>query len=285
MSHQILRTFHSTCMVNDYDATVAALQRFAGLCPLEYSAQEAFGRRGGCCWIGDGIIEIGEPIVEGHSVQRFVRKLGAGMHSYALHVADLDATLEHFAAGGVTLGIRPVPIVSFTDPRSTGGLLFEWSGTALTQDPRVTAKAPPDPPAPPLLDARTHAFVGAVLPDPIAWAETFGELLGFRETFRDTNAPLGEPVVGLAVPEDCTIAMYRLPGVESKALWGQDHPQARVHVLGLGVPNLDDAAKALAGAGVHIVRRTDKTIVVDPNAIGEVPLVLVEELLPGDPRR
>ena len=163
--------------------------------------------------------------------------------------------------------------------------MFEWSGTALTQDPRVTATAPPEPPAPPLLDARTHAFVGAVLPDPIAWAETFGELLGFRETFRDVDAPLGEPVVGLAVPEDCTIALYRLPSGESKTLWGQDHPQARMHVLGLGVPSLDDAAKALADAAVNIVRRTDNAIVVNPTAIGEVPLVLVEELLPGDPRR
>jgi hypothetical protein len=284
MSHKILGTFHSTCMVNDYDATVAALQRFTGMCPLEYSALEMFGRRGGCSWIGDGLLEVGEPIVEGHSVERFVRKFGPGMHSYALHVADLDSTIEHLAASGVTASFRPNSIIAFTDPRTTGGLLFQWSATALSQDPRVTKTVPPVPPAPPLLDARSQAFVGAVLPDPIAWAETFGELLGFRETFRDADAPLGEPMIGLAVPEDCMIALYRLPGDESESLWGQRHRDARMHVLGLGVPSLDEAAKVLADASVDIVRRTDNAIVVNPMAIGEVPLVLVEDLLPGDPR-
>ncbi len=282
--HQVLRTFHSTCMVGDYDATVADLARFAGLCPLEYSEREDIGRRGGCTWIGDDMLEVAQPIVSGHAAERFLLKFGPGMHSYALHVADLDASLEHFAVSGVTLGVRPRPTFCFTDPRTTGGLLFEWSSATVEEDPRIDAPMPA-PPAPPLLDVRTHAFVGAVVPDPIGWADTFGALFGFKEAFRHAEAPLGEPVVGLAVPEDCTIALYRLPGGESRALWGQDHTRSRMHVLGLGVGSLDDAAKVLADVGIDTVRRTDRAIVVDPAAIGKVPLVLVEELLPGDPRR
>ncbi|MBW8826997.1 MAG: hypothetical protein JF603_11725, partial [Acidobacteria bacterium] len=57
------------------------------------------------------------------------------------------------------------------------------------------------------------------------------------------------------------------------------------HVLGLGVPSLDDAAKQLATAGVSIIRRTDDAIVLDPAAGATVGVVLVEDLLTGDPRR
>jgi hypothetical protein len=56
-------------------------------------------------------------------------------------------------------------------------------------------------------------------------------------------------------------------------------------VLGLGVPDLAEASTALAGAGVSVLRRTDTALVVDPAATGEVPIVLVETLLPGDPRQ
>jgi hypothetical protein len=55
--------------------------------------------------------------------------------------------------------------------------------------------------------------------------------------------------------------------------------------LGLGVPDLEEAASALAAADISLIRRGDDCLVVDPSSTGEVPLVLVEDLLPGDPRR
>src|SRR6516162_10147770 len=94
-NHQLIRSFHSTCMVNDYDVTVATLGRVAGLRVLEYGEAEDIGRRGGMTWIGDNSLEVAQPIVDGHAAQRFLHRFGPGMHSYALQVTDLDATIAH----------------------------------------------------------------------------------------------------------------------------------------------------------------------------------------------
>ncbi len=283
--HEVVRTFHTTAIVPDYDAVVAALGKLADLRVFEYSESQNIGRRGGMTWLGDNSIEIGEPIVPGHASERFVERFGGGMHSYAFEVTNLDATLEHFAASGVTVGVRPSNDFCFTDPRTTGGLLFEWAVIHQPEDPRFGAPMPAAS-YEPILDVRQHAFAGAVVPDPVQWADTFGQLFGLTETFRNPNAAVGEPVVGLTTP-DCTIALYRVPGdaSESEALWGDNHFRARFHVLGLGVPSLDDAAKQLATAGVSIIRRTDDAIVLDPAAGATVGVVLVEDLLTGDPRR
>jgi hypothetical protein len=234
-------------------------------------------------WIGDNSIEVAQPIVAGHAAHRFLLRFGPGMHSYALQVGDLDATITHLGAGGVTVGVRPAMGFCFTDPRTTGGLLFEWSNFTVKEDPRLGGPVPPMR-TKALLDIETHAFVGAVVSEPEAWAEKFGPLFGLRESFRQSGRGPGEPAVGLAAP-DCTLALYPLQVEESSALWGVTHTRARIHVLGLGVPDLADAVSALGEAGIRMLRRTESAIVVDPAATGEVPLVLVDELLPGDPRR
>lgn len=280
--HELVRTFHSTCMVGDYDATTSSLARLVGLRILEYSENETIGRRGGMTWIGDNSLEVAQPIVDGHAAQKFLDRFGPGMHSYAIQVVDLDATIAHFAAGGVDVGVRPASGFCFTDPRTTGGLLFEWSNFTVDEDPRLGAALPPLP-AEPVLDVRSHAFVGAVVPDPLEWAERFAGLLGLAQAFHRPDAPPGSPIVGLATP-DCLLALYPLPGEDGRRLWGQDHPRARCHVLGLGVPDLLVAEGALGVAGCGLVRRDDHQLVVDPAVSGGVPLVIVERPLPGDPR-
>jgi hypothetical protein len=282
-AHQLVRTFHSTCMISDYDATVSSLARVAGLRVLEYSEAEYIGRRGGMTWIGDNSMEVAQPIVAGHAAERFLLRFGPGMHSYALQVSNLDSTISHLESNGVKVGVRPAPGFCFTDPRTTGGLLFEWSDFTVDEDPRVGAPTPPYD-GEPLLDVQTHAFVGAVIPSPLAWADSYGEMFGLTEAFRTPNAAPGEPVVGLAAP-DCVLALYPMPEGKSLSLWGSEHPRARCHVLGLGVPSVDEAAQTLAASGIRVVRRTATSVVVDPAATGEVPLVLIDELLPGDPRR
>ncbi len=281
--HELIRTFHSTCMVSDYEATTTALARVAGLRILEYSENELIGRRGGMTWIGDNSIEVAQPIVEGHAAQRFLTRFGPGMHSYALQVRDLDSTIVHLGKEGVTVGVRPAPGFCFTDPRTTGGLLFEWSEFTVDEDPRIGAALPPYT-TEPILPVEAHAFVGAVVTDPLAWAETYGPLLGLVEAFRHPAAPVGDPVVGLAAP-DCVLALYNLPGSAGNELWGCAHPRPRCHVLGLLVRDLDEAQTSLARAGIALIRRDDHQLVPDPRCTGEVPLVIVGGLLPGDPRR
>jgi hypothetical protein len=281
--HQLVRTFHSTCIVSDYERTVDALAALGGLRVLEYSALELVGRRGGMTWIGDGSIEVGQPIVADHAAQRFVDRFGGGMHSLAFQVAHLDATLDHLGSAGVAVGTRPLDWFCFTDPRTTGGLLFEWSQRTVPEDPRTGAGEPPFT-VEPLVDVRTQAFAGAVVPDPIEWAETYGEAFGLREAFRDTSAGLDHPVVGLAAP-DSMLALYRLPGEASASLWGAIHDRARFHVLGLGVDDLEATHEALLGAGIRVLWRDDRCVTVDPHGAGDVGVVFIEGLLPGDARR
>ncbi len=140
--HRLLRTFHATCMVSDYDVTVEMLGRIAGLRVLEYGEAEGIGRRGGMTWIGDNSLEVAQPIVDGHAAQRFLDRFGPGMHSYAFQVVDLDATIRHLVEGGVTVGVRPADGFCFTDPRTTGGLLFEWSDFTVKEDPRMRSGDP-----------------------------------------------------------------------------------------------------------------------------------------------
>jgi hypothetical protein len=282
-AHEIVRTFHSTCMVEDYDETVDALARLAGLRVLEYTENELIGRRGGMVWIGDNSIEVAQPIVADHATQKFIDRFGQGMHSYAFQVRDLTGTLEHLATGGVAVGVMPLDWFCFTDPRTTGGLLFEWSLHTVPEDPREGAEEPPYV-VEPLLDVRTHSFVGAVHPDPVGWAEAFGPLFGLTEISRDLDAPAGHPVVTLNAADDCVIALYALPGDASQALWGASHERARFHVLGLGVPDLGAARVALEGAGVRVLWHDDRFVAIDPADAGGLTVVLVEGGLPGDPK-
>ena len=269
-------------MVRDYDRTVDELAHLVGLRVLECSESELVGRKGGMTWIGDGSLEVAEPIVAGHAAQRFLDRFGPGMHSVAFQVRDLDATLERLASGGVRVGARPLDWFCFTDPRTTGGLLFEWSERTVPEDPRAGATEPAFV-VDPVLDVRANAFTGAVVPDPIAWAETFGQPFGLVETFRDVDAGPGRPVVGLAGP-DSTLALYALPGAASVGLWGASHDRPRVHVLGVGVPDLDAAHDALRAARVSVLWRDERFVVIDPSGAGDVTVAVVEGLLPGDRR-
>lgn len=282
MPHRVVRTFHSTCMVSSYDRTVAALARVAGLRVLEYSEAPQIGRRGGMAWIGDGSIEVAEPIVPGHAAARFLERFGPGMHSCAFQVDDLEATIEHLARGGVEVGVRPEAGFCFTDPRQSGGLLFEWSDFTVPEDPRLGVPEPPQQ-TEPVLDVLTHAFIGALVPEPNEWADTFGDLFGLVEAFRHSGAAPDQPVVGLAAP-DCILALFRLTPETSMQYWGAAHSRARCHVLGVGVPSLDAADRSLQEAGVPVRRRDDHAIFIDPQETGEVPLMVIEGLLDGDPR-
>ncbi len=94
--HHVRWLFHSTAMVADYDLAVRNLATLVGLTVLEYSesTEPGIGRRGGVAWAGDNAIEIGEPIGDGAAAQ-FVERFGGGMHSIALQVENLEATMAH----------------------------------------------------------------------------------------------------------------------------------------------------------------------------------------------
>ena len=283
--HHVRWLFHSTAMVADYDLAVRNLGTLVGLTVLEYgeSTEPGIGRRGGMAWAGDNATEIGQPIVEGAAAQ-FVSRFGGGLHSVALQVEDLEATMAHLEAHGVRVAARPRPEMCFTDPRDTGGVFLQWSTFELAVDPRFGGSRPL--PAPHVLAPATHhAFVGALVEDPGAWADRFARLFGTAVTFERADAPLGQPVAGVSLG-DCTLALYRRPATaaESLAQWGRPYERARTHLLALRVDDLGAAAQAMADAGVGAVRAEPGLFVLDPAVTGGVQVALTGELLPGDPR-
>lgn len=270
-------------MVSDYDEAVARLSALVGLDVLEYgeSDEPGIGRRGGMAWVGDNAIEIGQPITEGGASQ-FVARFGGGLHSVALQVEDLDATVEHLERLGVRIAARPRREMCFTDPRDTAGVFLQWSTFALDVDPRFGGAAPPPAPGA-LAPATHHAWVGAVVEQPRATAIRLAEVLGTTTTFDHPGAAPGHPIAGVSLG-DCTLALYSMPGADGLALWGRHYDRPRTHLLALRVEDLRFASATLTAAGVGSVRATHDLVVLDPAASGGVQTALTDSLLPGDPR-
>ena len=273
-------------MVADYERTRDALIRIAGLRVLEDSRLEdpAIGRRGGMAWLGDNVIEIGEPIVAGGAVDRFVQRFGSHMSSIAVQVADIDATVEFLAHHGVRVASRVDGHIVFTHPADTAGVVIEWFGAEEPLDPHFGGRLPPAPPDP-LLNVEQMAFAGAVVDDPAAAADRLAMLFGREVTFRAEESREGVPLAGVSMG-DMTLALYPLPpAAVSHRLWGHAYDRAQTCNLGIRVPDLAEATAALRANDVAIVRSDERAIVIDPTTTGGVTLVVVDELLTGDPRR
>jgi catechol 2,3-dioxygenase-like lactoylglutathione lyase family enzyme len=283
--HRVRGMFHSTAMVPDYDRACARLARLAGLRVLEYSAAEAIGRRGGMTWIGDNSLEIGEPLGAETAPGRFVAAHGGGLHSVAVQVTDLEATVAHLNGHGVKVAARPGPGFCFSDPRDTHGVFIEWAEVTIPEDPRLGAPLPPFSTEPVLAVAR-HAYVGAVVSDPVATARFLGALVGTGVTFETPGLPATEPAAGVGLG-DCTLALFPLP--DQADLWGRPYPRPRTHLLALGVEDVGAAADAAEAAGYPVLRRHHghhgPMAVLDPASTGGVQTALVDRLLPGDPRQ
>jgi catechol 2,3-dioxygenase-like lactoylglutathione lyase family enzyme len=270
-------------MVADYDVAIERLGSLTGLRVLEYgeSTEPGIGRRGGMAWVGDNAIEIGEPVVDG-AARQFVIRHGGGLHSVALQVEDLDATIAHLEANGVRIAARPRPEMCFTDPRDTAGVFLQWSCFELDVDPHFGAPLPGAEPLPPVPVAQ-HAFVGALVDEPRRVARRLAELTETDVVFENEAAGPDQPMAGVSMG-DCTLALFALPPPDAVGLWGRRYERARTHLLALRVDDRDTAERALRELGVRIVRSDATMSVVDLAATGGVQIALTDALLPGDPR-
>jgi hypothetical protein len=272
-------------MVADYERTRDALIRIGGLRVLEDSRFEdpAIGRRGGMAWLGDNVIEIGEPIVDGGAVDRFVKRFGSHMSSIAVQVADIDATVEFLERNDVRVASRIDGHIVFTHPADTAGVVIEWFGAEEPLDPRFGAEMPPLA-CLPVLEIDQMAFGGAVVDDPIAAANRLSTLFGRDITFIDEGAAAGHPSAGVSMG-DMTLALYPLPSpADSQAIWGWPYERAQTCNLGLLVDDLAMASQSLQDTGIRIHRSDDRSIVIGPDETGGVTVVIVDDLLPNDPR-
>jgi catechol 2,3-dioxygenase-like lactoylglutathione lyase family enzyme len=276
--------FHATAMGADYEAMLRPLAHLFGARVMHRQQLEPpVGRDGGMVWLGDNSIEIGAPFGQDSAVAGFVERFGGGMHSVAVQVWDLDATLRRVEPLGVEIASRIGPEIVFTRPGATAGLVLEWASHVQADDPRWGA-APLPFTAPPVVAVDRMAFVAAVVADPVVDGRRLAEVL-------DTDLVDYGDEVGPDVPRvaldlgDCMLALYPLPPDEetSLAIWGGRHTRPRCIALALSVVDQRVAERALAAEGVVVHHRAadGRAVLVDGLPF---PVVLTETLLPGDPR-
>jgi catechol 2,3-dioxygenase-like lactoylglutathione lyase family enzyme len=281
--HEVRWCFHSTAMVVDYERTRDALVRLVGLRVLEDTRLDdpAIGRRGGMAWLGNNIIEIGEPTVSGGAVDRFVRRFGSHMSSVAVQVADIDATVAFLAAHGVRVASQIDHHIVFTNPADTAGISIEWFGGAESLDPRFGGQLP-SLATTPVLDVNRMAFVGAVVDDPDVAARLLAELFGHGITFSDPDADIGAPRAGVSMG-DLTLALYQRPtSRETGRLWGWTYDRPQTCNQGVLVPDLAVARVALDRASIARLRDDASGIVIGSEQTGGVTLVVVDRLVGGE---
>jgi methylmalonyl-CoA epimerase len=122
---------HVGVAVEDIDAALA-LYRDALAMPLVH--RETVTEQGvdaALLDVGDGHIELLQPLGPDTAVGKFLARRGPGLHHVAYRVPDVDAALSALSAAGLRLiderprtGIRGSR-VAFLHPGSTGGVLTE----------------------------------------------------------------------------------------------------------------------------------------------------------------
>jgi catechol 2,3-dioxygenase-like lactoylglutathione lyase family enzyme len=276
--------FHATAMGPDYDGILDPLARLFGCRVLHHQQlPEPVGRDGGMTWIGDNSIEIGAPWGEGSSVATFVDKLGGGMHSVAVQVSDLDATLRRLEPLGVEVSARIGPEIVFTRPGATAGIVLEWASHVQDDDPRWGAPVPPFV-VEPLVNVERMAFVAALVRDPANDAARLAEVLDTKLVTYAHGDAADTPHHALDLG-DCLLTLYPVPPDEatSQKVWGGSYDRPRCIALGLVVDDLGTAEAVLAEQGLAVHHRTGDGHLILVDGL-PFPVMLTDRLLDGDPR-
>ncbi|MCC6613661.1 MAG: methylmalonyl-CoA epimerase [Anaerolineae bacterium] len=122
---------HVAVVVEDVQAAIGFWRDALGL-PLQHTERnEAEAVEIAFLPVGEGEIELIQPITEESGVARYLAKKGAGLHHLCIEVEDIAAALERIAASGAEL-INDTPrsrpdgtLYAFVHPKSTGGVLLE----------------------------------------------------------------------------------------------------------------------------------------------------------------
>jgi methylmalonyl-CoA/ethylmalonyl-CoA epimerase len=122
---------HVGLAVEDLDEAVALYEGVLGMPLVHREMVESQGVHAALLDIGDGHVELLEPLGPDTPVGKFMAKNGPGLHHVAYRVDDIDSTLESLTHDGISLidskariGIRGSR-VAFVHPRSTGRVLTE----------------------------------------------------------------------------------------------------------------------------------------------------------------
>jgi len=122
---------HIGVAVEDLDAALTLYRDSLAMPLVHRETVDQQGVEAALLDVGDGHVELLEPLGPETPVGKFLAKRGPGLHHVAYRVADVGETLAQLAGAGVRLideqprrGIRGSS-VAFLHPGSTGGVLTE----------------------------------------------------------------------------------------------------------------------------------------------------------------
>ena len=125
------RIDHVGVAVEDLDGAVALYEATLEMPLVPRETVEEQGVEAVLLDVGEGHVELLEPLGPDTPVGKFLAKRGPGLHHVAYAVADISSTLGELRESGVELidseprrGIRD-SLVAFVHPGSTGGVLTE----------------------------------------------------------------------------------------------------------------------------------------------------------------
>jgi methylmalonyl-CoA/ethylmalonyl-CoA epimerase len=122
---------HVGVAVEDIDAALPLYRTALGMELVHRETVAEQGVDAALLDVGDGHVELLQPLGPETSVGKFLARRGPGLHHVAYRVEDIDDALAALAAAGLRLidetpriGIRGSR-VAFLHPASTGGVLTE----------------------------------------------------------------------------------------------------------------------------------------------------------------
>jgi len=126
----IQRVDHIAIVVEDLEAALATYRDALGI-ELDHIAEiPDQGVKVAFLPIGDGEVELLEPLSPDSGIGKYLAKRGEGLHHICLEVDDIEAALAELKAGGVAL-IDESPRsgahgrIAFIHPKGAHGVLIE----------------------------------------------------------------------------------------------------------------------------------------------------------------
>jgi methylmalonyl-CoA/ethylmalonyl-CoA epimerase len=125
------RIDHIGVATDDLDGALALYEQTFSMPLVHRETVESQGVEAVLLDVGDGHVELLQPLGPDTPVGKYLDKRGPGLHHVAYAVDDIDAALGKLKAAGVELidqeprrGIRNSQ-VAFVHPKATGGVLTE----------------------------------------------------------------------------------------------------------------------------------------------------------------
>ena len=126
----IKRVDHISIAVKNLDESLGVFKTVFGLESVHTETIPDQGVRAALIKVGDGEIELIEPIDPEGGVAKFIERRGEGIHHICLEVDNIEEELNALAAKGVDLiDKRPrkglAGMIGFVHPKATKGVLVE----------------------------------------------------------------------------------------------------------------------------------------------------------------